>query len=125
VTTIAAPDIRVALFSSIERHRIRASLIVEDAGVLAGVRPAVEMLTELGLAVDHALDDGAEVRGGEEILRVSGTRCRLRWPRSGSSGCWPNPPDIATATAAFVARAAGRPRIVSVPGRNCRSVTRT
>ena len=113
MTTIAAPDIRVALFSSIERHRIRASLIVEHAGVLAGVRPAVEMLTELGLAVDHALDDGAEVRGGEEILRVSGTPMQVAVAEERVIGLLAKPSGIATATAAFVARAAGRPRIVS------------
>jgi len=113
VTTIAAPDIREALFAPIQSHRIRAALIADDPGVLAGVRPAVEMLAGLGLAVDHVLDEGAAVRGGEQILRVSGTPMQVALAEERVIGLLAKPSGIATAAAAFVARAAGRPRIVS------------
>jgi len=113
MTTIAAPDIREALFAPIRSHRIRAALIADDPGVLAGVRPALEMLAGLGLAVDHVLDEGAAVRGGAEILRLSGTPMQVAMAEERVIGLLAKPSGIATAAAAFVARAAGRPRIVS------------
>jgi len=113
MTTTAAPDIREALFAPIQSHRIRAALVAKDPGVLAGLRPALELLAGLGLTVDHVLDDGAEVQGGEDILRLSGTPMQVAVAEERVIGLLAKPSGIATAAAAFVARAGGRPRIVS------------
>jgi len=59
------------------------------------------------------LDDGAAVLGGEQILWLSGTPMQVAVAEERVIGLLAKPSGIATAAAAFVARAGGRPRIVS------------
>jgi len=122
VTTIAAPDIRQALFAPIECHRIRAALIADDPGVLAGVRPGWRCCRP-GPGCRSCARRGRAVRAASRF-------CGYPGPDAGCAGRRTSHRAAGQALRnryrgrAFVARAAGRPRIVSGAWKKLPSVRR-
>ena len=49
------------------------SYVARQSGVVAGLRPCVQMARTLGLTVVSALNDGAPVEPGQVVLRLRGT----------------------------------------------------
>lgn len=111
----AAPavDVREEILKSVGAARVGAAVIAEQDGVVAGVAAAVREAARLGLGVARMAREGSRVGAGEEIARLSGTPRQIVMAEEVLIGALAKPSGIATRTAAFVARAGGRPRVVS------------
>ena len=49
-----------------------------QGGCVSGIAPAAQMLRSLGLTVTARLEDGAQARPGEVLLRATGRACALQ-----------------------------------------------
>lgn len=108
-----ALDIREELLSSVRPDRITASIVAAEAGVIAGVPCARREAERLGLSLVEMGASGSRVETGAEIARLSGTPRQIVMAEEVLIGALAKPSGIATAARRFVARAAGRPRVVS------------
>src|SRR5207244_4205561 len=92
---------------------VSAALIADEAGVITPIAAARETAEELGLVVEHAVDEASVVAAGDEILRFRGHPLQIALADERLVGVLAKPSGIATAARRFVERANGRPRVVS------------
>lgn len=106
-------DVREEILRSVRAHRVTAAIVADEAGVVAGVPLALQAAGQLGLAPVELVPEGTVVRPGDEVARVVGTPRQIVQAEEVLIGALAKPSGIATRTRAFVARAGGRPKVVS------------
>lgn len=92
---------------------MRACILADEPGTLAGAREAAAEAGRIGLALESALDDGSRLEAGASILVFTGTPAQVAAAEESLIGLMAKPSGIATAAARFVERAGGRPEVVS------------
>lgn len=108
-----AIDVREELLRSVRASRATAVIVAGEPGVVAGVPLAVREADRLGAALVEIVPEGSEVEAGDEIVRLAGTPAQIVTAEDVLIGLLAKPSGIATRARAFVARAGGRPRVVS------------
>ena len=106
-------DPREEFFEPVARARVTARLLAEEPGILAGAHAVAASLGEIGMATVSQLTDGTPVKAGTVITEIAGTPKQIALAEERLVGLMAKPSGIATATARFIARAAGRVRVVS------------
>lgn len=110
---VPAVDVREELLRSVPSGRVTASIVTDEAGVVAGVSLARKEAERLGLSVVKILGDGTPVAEGDEIARLHGSPRQIVMAEEVLIGLLAKPSGIATRAASFVAKANGRPKVVS------------
>lgn len=80
-------DPRDTLFSPIRDRTVTACIYADMDGLLSGVKKALDAAAEIGLAVDYALDEGADLVSGDMILQVHGTPIQIAKAEDRLIGC--------------------------------------
>lgn len=111
--TLAAPDVREELLHRVRSDRVTASIVVAEAGVIAGVPYAQREVERLGLSVPSMVTSGTRVEAGADIARFIGAPRQIVLAEEVLIGALAKPSGIATAARRFVSRAAGRVRVVA------------
>lgn len=106
-------DVREEILRSVRADRVTAAIVAEEAGVVAGVPVAVQQAAQLGLSPAAFVPEGTPVQRGDELARVAGAPRQIVLAEDVLIGALAKPSGIATRARAFVARAGGRPRVVS------------
>ncbi|HDP25709.1 MAG TPA: hypothetical protein ENN34_09725 [Deltaproteobacteria bacterium] len=106
-------DIRNELFRTISHKQIRANIVADDEGIIAGSIAAKTEAEHLGLTILDWADDACAVRKGTLIARFIGTPKQIVIAEEILIGQMAKPSGIATAARRFVERAGDRVRIVS------------
>lgn len=109
----AALDVREELLRGVLPDCVTVSIVVDQAGVIAGMPGARREAERLGLSVVRMAANGSRVEAGTEIARLTGTPRQIVMAEEVLIGALAKPSGIATAARRFVARANGRPRVVS------------
>lgn len=110
---VPAVDVRDELLRRVAPGLVTACIVTDEAGVIAGGARAREEAERLGLSVARIVADGARVASGEEVARVEGSPRQIVMAEEVLIGLLAKPSGIATRAARFVAKAGGRPRVVS------------
>ncbi|MGW8320962.1 MAG: hypothetical protein ACWGSD_05350, partial [Thermodesulfobacteriota bacterium] len=121
----APPDLRDEIFRTADGRKVTGVILADDAGIVAETNRAADESKRVGLNLEAILEEGSEVRPGDEIARFSGTPKQVVSAEDVLIGLMAKPSGIATAARAFVTRAAGGPRSCAVPGRRCPSPRRS
>ncbi len=66
-------DPRDTLFQDIAKAEVSAVLVVEDAGVIAGIEELKACIKELSLSGDVVLTEGDRVTANSVVARITGT----------------------------------------------------
>jgi nicotinate-nucleotide pyrophosphorylase (carboxylating) len=106
-------DVREELLRSVRARRVTASIVADEAGVVAGVSLAKKEAEALGLSVVKIVWNGGHVTAGGEIARLGGTPRQIVMAEDALIGLLGKPSGIATRASRFVAKAGGRPKVVS------------
>ena len=106
-------DIRDDILYSIAGHKVTATIIAEDDGIVAETAAAEQAAKDLGLTVDRMLAEGSPVKKGDEIARLCGTPKQAAMAEDLLIGLMAKPSGIATSARRFVNKAGRRPKIVS------------
>jgi len=105
-------DLRDEILSSVAEQRVTALIIVDDDGIVAGTSAAHEEAERLGLSLISMLDEGVQVKKGDEIARFGGTPKQVVMAEDVLIGLLAKPSGIATAARKFVKKAGSRPKVV-------------
>jgi nicotinate-nucleotide pyrophosphorylase (carboxylating) len=111
--TTPMTDPRLHIFAGIADATVTAAVLADDSGNVTAIAEAIDSAEGLGLTVRDAVDDGARVTPGDQILRITGSPYQVALAEERLIGILAKPSGIATATRRFVERANGRVRIVS------------
>ena len=65
------PDLRDERFNSIAGRVVTAAIIADDDGILSGTGAAVVMAADLGLNIEKIMEEGCEVKQGDEVARFT------------------------------------------------------
>ncbi len=106
-------DLREAIFASLEGQEFKAAVRMEQSGLVCGLEDAAMRLKALGCVLSRSLAEGARASAGEPVLVFRGPAKAVAIAEDQVIGCIAKPSGIARATAAAVAAAAGRVRIVA------------
>jgi len=106
-------DVRDEILRSVRASRVTASIVTDQAGVIAGVPLAVREAGQLGLSLAKIVAEGSPVDAGGEIARLVGTPREIVMAEEVLIGALAKASGIATRARAFVAAANGRPRVVA------------
>lgn len=106
-------DVREEILRSVRARRVTAAIVADQEGVVSGVSLARAEAGKLGVFVAEIVAEGAPVRKGDEIARLVGTPRQIVMAEDVVIGLLAKPSGIATRAREFVARANGRPRVVS------------
>jgi nicotinate-nucleotide pyrophosphorylase (carboxylating) len=107
-----APDLREEILRGVRAARVRAAIVVDEAGVVAGLGSAAARAGELGIELAFSVAEGGSVARGDEIARLAGTPRQVVMAEEVLVGLLAKPSGIATRAREFVARTSGRPRVV-------------
>lgn len=110
---MAAVDVREELLRSVPSGGVTASVVTDEAGVVAGVSLAAREAGRLGLSVVRMVGNGTQVGQGDEIARLHGSPRQIVMAEEVLIGLLAKSSGIATSAARFVAKANGRPRVVA------------
>ena len=66
-------DLRDKILGSVAGRRVSASIIADNSGIVAGITSAKEEAERLGLSWERDLNEGSQVREGDEIARFRGS----------------------------------------------------
>lgn len=105
-------DIRDDIFREILDMPVTAVILADDPGIIAGTKSARKKALELGLTVNHIMEEGVAVTPGDEVTRFSGTPKQITMAEDLLMGCIAKPSGIATAASKCVQAADGMVRIV-------------
>ncbi|WP_088552627.1 nicotinate-nucleotide diphosphorylase [Calderihabitans maritimus] len=105
-------DIREHLFAELHQKVFGFEIRVNQAGVLAGVRKAVEFATELGLKIEFFSQDGDRVEPGHCVFRGKGEAEKIVRAEEMMLGCLGKPSGVATAANRAVELAGERLKVV-------------
>ncbi|MGD0025405.1 MAG: hypothetical protein ABSC37_12410 [Xanthobacteraceae bacterium] len=106
-------DPRDTFFEPVATARVTARIVAEEPGIVAGGSAVPASLAELGITANIQLADGTPVEAGTVVTEIVGSPKEIALAEERLIGLMAKPSGIATATARFVARAAGRMRVVS------------
>lgn len=106
-------DVREELLRLVPSSRVTASIVTDEAGVVAGASLARKEAEKLGLSVVKIVRDGTHVAEGDEIARLGGSPRQIVMAEEVLIGLLAKSSGIATSAARFVAKANGRPRVVA------------
>lgn len=107
-----AVDVREEILRHVAATRVTASIVADEAGILAGVSLAKREAEKLGLSLLRISEDGSPLEKGFEIARFTGSPKQVVMAEESMVGWLAKPSGIATRARTFVARTAGRPKIV-------------
>lgn len=107
------PDLRDAIFQSIEGQMVTAVLRADDDGLIVGIPDFQKTADDLGLDVRFVIDDATSVKAGETIAEFRGAPKQIAKAEERLIGMLAKPSGIATRTRQFVEAAGDGVRIVS------------
>ena len=107
------PDLRDEIFGGIAENEITAAVIAGGDGIISGTAAAEEEAGELGLTLRKVLEEGGEVKEGDEIARFTGTPKQVVAGGEAIISLMAKPSGIATAARACVKAAGKKISIVS------------
>lgn len=107
------PDLRDAIFQSIEGQTVTAVLRADDDGLIVGIPDFQQTANDLGLDVKFVVDDATRLRAGDRIAEFSGAPKQIAKAEERLIGMLAKPSGIATQTRKFVEAAGDDVRIVS------------
>jgi len=107
-------DPKEEIFGTIADKRVTAAIIAGDDGILSGTAAAAAQAEESGLAVEGMLEEGSEIKKGDEIARFSGSPAQVALAEEYLIGLLAKPSGVATAAAGFVKVAGKKPKIVCI-----------
>jgi len=105
-------DLRDRILGSVAGKRVTASIIADDSGIVVGTTLAKGEAEKIGLSVEKMLDEGSQVRKGEEIARFCGNAKQVVMAEDVLMGLIAKPSGVATAAHKAVEAAGERPQIV-------------
>jgi len=106
-------DLRDKIFSTLANNkRITASIIADDAGVIVGTPEVKEEAERLGLSLERMLNEGSQVKKGDEIASFCGSPKQVAIAEDVLIGLIAKPSGIATSAHKAVEATGGRPKIV-------------
>jgi nicotinate-nucleotide pyrophosphorylase (carboxylating) len=105
-------DLRDKILSSVAGKKVTASILADDDGIVVGTTLAKEEAEKLGFCLERVLDEGSQVRKGDEIARFCGNPKQVVMAEDVLMGVIAKPSGVATAARKAVEAAGGRPQIV-------------
>jgi nicotinate-nucleotide pyrophosphorylase (carboxylating) len=105
-------DIRDRIFESLVGRDFKATVFVEEPGILAGMPGALIEAEAVGCTPHALAKDGDPLNAGEAILHLQGSPIQLAKAEETVMGALAKPSGIASATRQLVDRAGKRLRIV-------------
>lgn len=105
-------DVRDEILKSVELKKVTASIIVDDEGIISGITSAREEADKLGLSVLMIVNEGGQVRKGDEVIRFFGSPKQIVMAEERLIGLIAKPSGIATNAHKFVKATGGRPKVV-------------
>ena len=99
---------RKILFKNVNRKQITAVITSQDNGILAGMKAVKERAQALGLIINKIAKNGAHVKNGDIIARVTGSPEQIAQAEENLIGLVAKPSGIATAAHKAVQLAEGR-----------------
>ncbi len=106
-------DLREEIFKGVKDNRIAAFVIADDHGILSGIHTAKEEAKKLGLSIENILEEGCQIKKGDEIAKISGTPLQIAMAEDILMGNISKPSGIATAAKRFVEKAEKTTKIVA------------
>lgn len=107
-----AVDVREEILRHVPVARVTATIVADEAGILAGVSMAKREAERLGLSLVHIREDGSPVERGDEIARFTGSPKQVVMAEESMVGMLAKPSGIATMARRFVEKTDGRPKVV-------------
>jgi len=105
-------DLRERIFSQVADRIVRAAILAEDGGIIAGTRAVKEEAHKLGLSLEEIIAEGGQVEKGDVIARFSGSPKQIAMAEEILMGVMAKASGIATAAHRATRMAGGRPKIV-------------
>jgi len=105
-------DLRDRILGGVAGKRVTASIIADDSGIVVGTTLAKVEAEKIGLSVEKMVDEGSQVRKGEEIARFCGNAKQVVMAEDVLMGLIAKPSGVATAAHKAVEAAGERPQIV-------------
>lgn len=105
-------DLRERIFSRVADRIVRAAILAEDDGIIAGTKAVKEEAAKLGLSLEAIIAEGGQVEKGDVIVRFSGSPKRIAMAEEILMGVMAKASGIATAAHRATRMAGGRPKIV-------------
>jgi nicotinate-nucleotide pyrophosphorylase (carboxylating) len=105
-------DIREIIFAGINGRRFSAEIVAERDGVVAGIVRLQAALAEAGIGVELLPGDGAAVRAGSVVARITGTAKQIAVAEEFAIGKLAKSSGIATAARRAVELAGDEMKIV-------------
>ncbi|MCP4757195.1 MAG: quinolinate phosphoribosyl transferase, partial [Proteobacteria bacterium] len=106
-------DIRDDIFRDMADRRVRAEITAKEKGIVAETGSVRTSAEELGLSVEHIVDQGSPVEKGDVVARFSGNPKQIAMAEERLIGLMAKASGIATAARRFVERAGPDIQIVS------------
>ena len=105
-------DLREKIFSQVADRMVRAVILAEDEGIIAGTEVVKEELLKLGLSLEEIIAEGGQVAKGGVIVRFSGEPKPIAMAEEILMGVMAKASGIATAAHRAIRMAGERPKIV-------------
>ncbi len=105
-------DIREIIFAGIHGRQFSAGIVAERDGVVAGIARLKAALAEAGIGAEWLLAEGAEVKAGSVVGRISGTAKQIAVAEEFAIGKLAKSSGIATAARRAVQLAGDEMKIV-------------
>jgi nicotinate-nucleotide pyrophosphorylase (carboxylating) len=106
-------DVREEILRSVRARRVVAAIVADQPGVVSGVSLAKAEAGKLGVFLAEIVGEGSSVQEGDAIARLVGTPRQIVMAEDVLIGLLAKPSGIATRAREFVAKANGRPKVVS------------
>ena len=104
-------DLRDRILRSVAGKRVTASIIADDAGIVAGTVAAKAEVERLGLSLEMMLSEGEQVRKGDEIARFCGNPKQVTLAEEILIGFIAKPSGVATAAHMFIEATGGKGKV--------------
>jgi nicotinate-nucleotide pyrophosphorylase (carboxylating) len=105
-------DLRDEILGAIADRSVTAAIIADDDGILSGTAAAAAKAEELGLTVEKIMEEGSEIKEGDEIVRLSGSPKQVALAEENLIGLLAKPSGVATSAYKFVKVAGKKPKVV-------------
>jgi len=105
-------DLRERIFSQVAGRVVRAAILAENDGIIAGTEAVKEEAHKLALSLEEIIADGGQVEKGDVIARFSGSPKQIAMAEEILMGVMAKASGIATAAHRATRMAGGRPKIV-------------
>jgi len=105
-------DLRERIFSQVADRIVRAAILAEDEGIIAGTAAVKEEALKLRLSLEEIIAEGGQVEKGDVIVRFSGSPKQIAMAEEILMGIMAKASGIATAAHRATRMAGGRPKIV-------------